>query len=36
MNFEICIVKIKQTAVCGFGLILMKHMDIFYDFTWAC
>ena len=28
-------IQIKHTPVPGFGLILIKHTDIFIDFTWA-
>ena len=32
---KIGMIQIQHTPVSGFGLILIKHMLIFYNFTWA-
>ena len=35
LHFQIGMIQIKHTPVFGFGLILIEHMGIFYDFKWA-
>ena len=34
-RFYICMIQIKHTTVSGFGLIVIEHMGIINDFTWA-